>query len=64
MALVVVDDGARTALSSSGRLGWVRSRAWIWDFSSKEKTEGIVGWFMYRPTTSTSFSSSPDRWRP
>ena len=40
-----------------GRLGWVRSRAWIWDYSSMQSTTALSGGHMYSPTTSTSFSS-------
>src|SRR5665811_2430411 len=40
-----------------GRLGWVRSIAWHWVFSSKLNTAARAGGFIYRPTTSTSFSS-------
>src|SRR5471030_1900487 len=40
-----------------GRLGWVRSIAWHWVFSSKLNTTARAGGFIYRPTTSTSFSS-------
>jgi hypothetical protein len=36
----------------------VRSSAWHWVFSSKLNTTARSGGFMYRPTTSTSFSSN------
>src|SRR5258707_1003395 len=42
----------------SGRVCWVRSRAWIWDFSSMHSTTAWSGGFRYRPTTSMSFSSN------
>ncbi len=40
-----------------GRLGWVRSNAWHWVFSSKLNTTARCGGFRYRPTTSTSLAS-------
>jgi hypothetical protein len=40
-----------------GRLGWVRSSAWTWDFSSTASTTAPSGGFMYSSTTSVSFSS-------
>jgi hypothetical protein len=40
-----------------GSDGWVRSSAWIWDFSSIASTIAFSGGFRYRPTTSISFSS-------
>ena len=42
----------------SGRIGWVRSRAWIWDFSSTLTTTAPAGGSMYRPTTSRSLASN------
>jgi hypothetical protein len=36
----------------------VRSRAWIWDFSSIESTTAFSGGSIYRPTTSRTFASS------
>src|SRR6266568_871799 len=41
-----------------GRLGWVRSNAWICDFSSAHSTTALSGGLRYNPTTSTSFSSN------
>src|ERR671918_756373 len=41
----------------SGRLAWVRSRAWTWVFSSKQNTAARSGGSMYRPTMSTSLAS-------
>ena len=40
-----------------GKLGWVRSSAWHWVFSSKANTTARSGGLRYNPTTSTSFSS-------
>ena len=42
VALVVVGHGAGLA-GLSGRPGWVRSSAWIWDFSSTESTTACWG---------------------
>src|SRR5438046_909966 len=39
-----------------GRPGWVRSKAWIWLFSSTHNTIPFCGGFKYRPTTSVNFS--------
>src|SRR6266545_2324636 len=39
-----------------GSDGWVRSRAWIWLFSSTHSTTALSGGFRYSPTTSVSFS--------
>src|ERR1035441_2159964 len=41
-----------------GRLCWVRSRAWICDFSSNDNAMAASGGFMYTPTTSISLSSN------
>src|SRR3990172_7097809 len=40
-----------------GRPGCVRSRAWIWLFSSTHKTRDLSGGLRYRPTMSQSFST-------
>src|SRR4051812_30668151 len=42
MTLVVVRHGAERPFFS-GRPGWVRSRAWIWLFSSSESTMAWAG---------------------
>jgi len=42
VALVVVRQGL-AAPGSIGSPGWVRSRAWIWFFSSSERTTACVG---------------------
>src|SRR5438132_13704806 len=42
MALVVVRDGAEPALLQR-QAGWVRSRAWIWLFSSSDSTMAWAG---------------------
>src|ERR1017187_8139502 len=39
-----------------GNPGCVRSRAWIWVFSSTHSTMAWSGGFRYSPTTSVSFS--------
>ena len=41
-----------------GRIGAVRSSAWIWDFSSIESTTALSGGFRYSPTTSRTLASS------
>src|SRR5271168_2257238 len=41
-----------------GSEAWVRSKAWIWDFSSMHNTIALSGGFRYNPTTSTSLSSN------
>ena len=40
-----------------GRIGWVRSSAWHWDFSSTHTTTALPGGFRYKPTTSATFAS-------
>jgi hypothetical protein len=40
-----------------GKPGWVRSRAWIWLFSSNDSTSACSGGFRYTSTTSSSFSA-------
>src|SRR5665647_2745856 len=54
-----------------GRIGAVRSRAWIWDFSSTHSTTAASGGCRYNPTMSRTLASSsgsvenlnvPDRW--
>ena len=37
-------------------MGWVRSNAWTWLFSSTHCTNALSGGFKYKPTTSRSFS--------
>ena len=37
-----------------GKPGWVRSSAWICDFSSSDRTMACSGGLRYRPTTSSS----------
>src|SRR5918995_198318 len=39
-------------------MGWVRSRAWIWLFSSTHSTTAPSGGLRYSPTTSEIFRSS------
>ena len=41
-----------------GSDAWVRSKAWIWDFSSMHNTMACSGGSKYNPTTSMSFSSN------
>ena len=36
----------------------MRSRAWIWDFSSTLSTTAFSGGFRYSPTTSVTFATS------
>ena len=43
VALVVVGHGARPRPFFSGRPGWVRSSAWICDFSSTDSTTAWAG---------------------
>src|ERR1700737_8588 len=40
-----------------GNIGWLRSRAWIWLFSSTHNTTALSGGFRYRPTMSRTFST-------
>ena len=42
----------------SGSPGWVRSSAWIWDFSSTESTTACLGGSTYRPTMSSSLAAN------
>ena len=51
-------SAARAARCPSARSVARASSAWICDFSSKENTAAFVGGFMYRPTTSRTFSIS------
>ena len=44
--------------SPTGRVGWVRSSAWIWLFSSTHSTIACSGGFRYKPTTSRTLPSS------
>src|SRR4030043_632661 len=39
-----------------GNPGWVRCRAWIWLFSSTQRTMALSGGLRYSPTMSVSFS--------
>src|SRR5215831_11417127 len=39
-----------------GSKGWVRSKAWIWLFSSTHRTSARSGGFRYSPTMSRTFS--------
>jgi hypothetical protein len=41
-----------------GSIGAVRSRAWIWDFSSTHSTTAFCGGARYRPTTSVTLATS------
>ena len=41
-----------------GRIGWLRSRAWHWDFSSTQTTTAFSGGSTYRPTTSATLAAS------
>ena len=41
-----------------GRPGWVRSKAWIWDFSSTLRTTAWAGGSTYRPTMSRTLAAN------
>jgi len=41
-----------------GSSGAVRSKAWVWDFSSKQTTTALSGGFSYRLTTSRTLASN------
>lgn len=41
-----------------GRIGWVRSRAWIWLFSSTHNTTALTGGFRYSSTMSRTLSTN------
>lgn len=43
VVVVVVKSGARSRPSCMGRIGTVRSRAWVWDFSSTHSTIAFYG---------------------
>ena len=43
---------------ATGRTGWVRSSAWIWDFSSTQSTIACAGGSRYSPTTSRTSASN------
>jgi hypothetical protein len=60
MALVVVLVPHRPFFM--GKLGWVRSRAWIWLFSSTQRTTACSGGCRDRPTTSSSLSWKCGSW--
>ena len=47
-----------TLPGATGRTGWVRSSAWIWDFSSTQTTIAYAGGSRYSPTTSRTLASS------
>src|SRR6185369_1766194 len=47
---------AADVVGRTGRHGAVRSRAWIWDFSSTARTSACSGGFRYRPTTSRTLA--------
>jgi hypothetical protein len=52
----------RGALSHAinGSTGAVRSKAWIWDFSSTQSTTAASGGFRYTPTMSRTLSMTAD----
>ena len=56
VALVVVGV-ALDLPGRSGSIGWVRSSAWIWVFSSRLSTIARSGGSRYSPTTSRTFAS-------
>ena len=41
-----------------GNSGWVRSRAWIWDFSSTHKTRAWLGGSRYSPKMAACLASN------
>ena len=43
VALVVVGHRAAAPVASCGSPGWVRSSAWIWLFSSTDRTTACAG---------------------
>ena len=56
VALVVVAAPLRLP-GRIGKRGWERSRAWIWLFSSTQRTRARSGGAKYRPTMSRTFST-------
>ena len=56
-ALVVV-GGALGVPGSIGRIGAVRSSAWIWHFSSTHSTTARSGGLRYSPTTSRTLATN------
>jgi hypothetical protein len=63
VALVIVGHGLRlAALERQPGLGPIE--AWIMVFASMQSTTAWSGGFMYRPTTSVSFSRNGGPWRP
>jgi glyoxylate carboligase len=61
-AIVDLQQGDRVARSgvpgSIGKIGAVRSRAWIWDFSSTQSTTARSGGLRYTPTTSLTLATT------
>ena len=57
MALVVVAANRSACPGRIGKRGWERSRAWIWLFSSTQRTRARSGGAKYRPTMSRTFST-------
>ena len=55
---VVVGPLLRQVAVRIGRIGAVRSNAWIWLFSSMDSTTAFSGGSRYRPTTSRILASS------
>jgi hypothetical protein len=47
-----------TLPGATGRIGWVRSSAWIWDFWSTRNSIACAGGSRYSPTTSWTRASS------
>src|ERR1700737_5450118 len=56
VAQVIVSDSFDVA-QPYGNIGWLRSRGWIWLFSSTHNTTALSGGFRYRPTMSRTFST-------
>ena len=48
----------------SGRMGAVRSSAWIWVFSSSHSTTAACGGFKYSPAMSRTLSTNWGHWTP
>ena len=54
----VVVGGRSGSPGRIGRIGTVRSRAWIWDFSSTQSTIAFSVGARYNPMTSVTFATS------
>jgi hypothetical protein len=43
-------------------VGFTRLLAWIWDFSSTDRTMAFVGGFKYEPHTSAALAQKSGSW--